>query len=760
MQDESRFGTRTRIHILMCTLLSLALFAFPSAAQIAGEVVSQTAIPISSVNGLSNIGDLDGDGIVDIAYTIVTSDILTIAFLNTDGTFSSTAQIGTGLGGLQADVDGTFFGYTTENIGDVDDDGVCDLAVGAPAADGGFIGGTQGYVHILLMNTNGTVKDETIIGEGLSGFTGPLGQTDEFGTAIAAVGDFDTDGVPDIMVSVPRSGTFGEIDSGGVWSLALNSDGTVKSEDFSPYLPGLTFFGEDNQFFGSSLASAGDRNGDGLQDVIVGAYGVDWINGMDSWGAAAVAYLKDSTGGLNLNSFHVHRPFECIPNVRSQFAYALDNIGDVDGDLIDDVAFGAPRDLGPTGDGGVYIHLLTQDGVYRALSEVKIASNTGGFSGVTGDSFGDSIAGLGDLDGDGLIEILVADSDCIWHLELGACSAVAVNSLDPANGYDAGGEVVTITADGMTHSADTTVLFGGVPSPSVTVYDTTGFRFVDAVTPAGAAGTVDVTVTNSCGSDVLAGSFTYDACLPFSVSAVTPTEGLSTGGTLVTITGTGLLQGNVNVDFGGTPMVVHGASTDTTLLVRTAAAPAAIVDVNVNSSCGSATIPGAFEFVENSIDDCQGSDVMNILRVNGSSIPFRQLSPSGSLAIVMGNPPANSNGSYVIHVTPGIPDESSLVALPFGLGQICHQILLTQGGNPSIVLNTIGRPNKIGATNYFGTPMADPPIAPAIALHRPSGDPANFLPGTYWTIIGLIHNRDSSASRNFSVTNSILLYFE
>lgn len=110
--------------------------------------------------------------------------------------------------------------------------------------------------------------------------------------------------------------------------------------------------------------------------------------------------------------------------------------------------------------------------------------------------------------------------------------APTADSIDPANGPEAGGTTVTLTGTGFDDS--TTVTVGGEAATDVTVVSDTEVTFV---TPAGTAGTADVVVTTTGGSDTLADAFTYDPAL--TVTAIDPESGPAAGGNTVTITGTG-----------------------------------------------------------------------------------------------------------------------------------------------------------------------------------------------------------------------------
>jgi hypothetical protein len=165
-----------------------------------------------------------------------------------------------------------------------------------------------------------------------------------------------------------------------------------------------------------------------------------------------------------------------------------------------------------------------------------------------------------------------------------------VTSVDPNAGPTAGGQSVTITGDGFQSGA--TVSFGGAPATGVSFISATSLT---AITPAGAAGAVDVAVTNP---DTQTGSLPggYTRVAPPTASGVTPTAGPTAGGTSVTITGTNF-TGVTNVTFDGMDAIRFTAASDTQIIVTTPAHGAGSVDVVVTTPGGGTTLTGAFTFV-------------------------------------------------------------------------------------------------------------------------------------------------------------------
>jgi len=142
-----------------------------------------------------------------------------ILFLNHDGTVKSWKKISATAGGFEGHLDRQdAFGTSVAALGDMDQDGIGDLAVGAQRDDDG--GRDNGALWILLMNPDATVKSEHKISETAGGFTGDLFENDFFGHAIAPLGDLDGNGTPDIAVGVLGDDDLGD-QSGAVWILTL-----------------------------------------------------------------------------------------------------------------------------------------------------------------------------------------------------------------------------------------------------------------------------------------------------------------------------------------------------------------------------------------------------------------------------------------------------------------------------------------------------------------------------------------------------------
>lgn len=408
-------------------LLSLALgfTVVNSSAQITGlksyVKISDTSGNFSGTlsngdnfGGAEGIGDLDGDGIEDVAVTAPLDDdgatdagAIWILFLDSNSNVKSYQKISNSEGGL-----GNIFhtheyvGYDIANLGDLDGDGVVDIAVGAPFSNNS--GTKKGTVYILFLNTNGTVKSVQEIRAGVAGFTATIDYVDYFGESVANIGDLNGDGIVDIAVGA-RGDDDGGAERGAVYILFLDTNGTVKSyQKISDTQGNFTGTLNYNVRFGSGIENIGDLNRDGVVDILVGSPWDD--DGGTDRGAAWILFL-DTNGTV--------KSHQKISDTQGNFGGVLDNsdlfgvynlfVGDIDKDGYDNILVTAQKDDdGGTDRGAVWLLNLNLDGTVR--DEFKISDSLSSFSGVLsdGDRFGNRISLLGDINNDGIIEIAVA----------------------------------------------------------------------------------------------------------------------------------------------------------------------------------------------------------------------------------------------------------------------------------------------------------------------------------------------------------------
>ena len=363
---------------------------------------------------VADINDLNVDGIRDIAVGAHQDDTggqdrgaIYVLFTNQNGTASSAHKVASGTNGGPVLADGDRFGISTAGIGDLNGDAYYDIAVGAYQDDTGSSGGTNstnaGALYVLFMEADGTVISNTKIASGLNG--GPvLAAEDRFGQSVAMIGDLDGDGIQELAVGAYQDDTGGQ-DRGSVYVLFMNANGTVKS--FLKVASGLNGGPNlaDGDRFGISVTSIGDFNSDGVPDLAAGAYQDD--TGGPTRGAFYVL-LMNANGSI-ASSVKIASSLNGGPTLADvdEFGRSIALLSDIDNNDVPDLAVGAYEDdTGGSNAGSVYILHMNADGTVSSFDKIADETN-GGPNLVEGDTFGRSVANIGDRNGDGVPDLAV-----------------------------------------------------------------------------------------------------------------------------------------------------------------------------------------------------------------------------------------------------------------------------------------------------------------------------------------------------------------
>jgi hypothetical protein len=297
-------------------------------------------------SAVAALGDIDGDGTLEVAVGAEYDDdggfnrgAVWIVSLDAAGAVAATRKISQTSGGFTGVLrDSDRFGNALASVGDLDGDGIGELAVGAVGSHAGGTG--RGAVWVLFLDAGGRVKTQQEISSTSGGFAGPLRDGDHFGMSLAALGDLDEDGLPDLAVGADLDDDGGS-SSGAVWVLFLAADGSVRAQAKLGALAGVPVGAVDR--LGASIALVGDVDGDGVPDLAAGALLDD--DGGSNAGAVWVLFLArdgalKGTAKISMHWGGFTGPL--APNVN--FGSALAALGDLDGDRKLDLAVGALND--------------------------------------------------------------------------------------------------------------------------------------------------------------------------------------------------------------------------------------------------------------------------------------------------------------------------------------------------------------------------------------------------------------------------------
>ncbi len=306
------------------------------------------------------------------------------------------------------------FGQSCAFVGDIDGDGNEDLAVGAPSDS--LLGHFNGALWIVFLDAKGNVRKLSEIREHASGFPAIMNEFSALGRSVTSLGDLDGDGVPDLAVGAPLwDGP--DKHRGGVWILFLTRSGEVSHAVEIGSDPRLRELGVGaGSGFGASLANLGDIDGDGSPEIAVGQ-DPEFDKGFKEGRSVFVVSLG-SKGDIRW-ARRIHDRTEMIGPDYSWFGQAVAGIGDLDGDGIPDLAVSNEYDAdGSEMAGAVWICFLDKNGSLKAKE--KISAWQGKFGGLLhgGSKLGSPLCGPGDIDGDGIPDLLAGSADGIWVLEM------------------------------------------------------------------------------------------------------------------------------------------------------------------------------------------------------------------------------------------------------------------------------------------------------------------------------------------------------
>jgi len=439
---------------------------------------------------VSGAGDFNADGTDDLIIGDNRSNRSIVVFGGADvgGTGSLSAlTIAEGTNTLKIDGprDGNYAGddYAGDSVsgaGDLNGDGIADVIIGAPHADGSseFRGGSS-YVVFGGESVDDSASLDLTALDGTDGFVvNGSGYNTTSGSSVSGAGDFNGDGAQDIIIGAPQLqlGTgeshivFGGVGVGSTGALELSSlDGQT----------GFVINGiATRDVAGTSVSDAGDFNGDGVSDVIIGAPYAD-PNGINGAGQSYIVFggvgvgdngtldllTLDGTNGFAING----------TNDFSDVGFSVSSAGDINGDGISDVIIAARS----TGE----IHVVFGGVGVGAGGAFDLASlnGTNGFVITTETLFsvGNSVSAAGDVNNDGVSDVIISsfnENDGTFDLAFVIFGMVTASPTPPS----------TITCNGLPVTVNLTI--GQTPTSGDDVIQ--GTSGADTITALGGSDTI------------------------------------------------------------------------------------------------------------------------------------------------------------------------------------------------------------------------------------------------------------------------------
>ncbi|PUE22712.1 hypothetical protein B9Z39_16920, partial [Limnohabitans sp. JirII-29] len=365
--------------------------------------------------GQSNTStDLSLSGLSDGSYVLYTVDAVgnlsaaSSQGLTVTGVDLSAVAAGTGGFVINGQANGDRSGWSVSDAGDVNGDGLADLLVGTPDNSSG-----AGTTYVVFGTTAASAIELSNVAAGTGGFViNGISAGDTSGYSVSSAGDVNGDGLADLLLGAPANiyidNSVGH--SYVVWGTTATS--AIELSDVAAGSGGFVINGQaSGDLSGKSVASAGDVNGDGLADLLVGApysstsagsnTGRSYVVfGTTATNAVELSDVTAGTGGFVINGI-------CAGDISGE---SVSSAGDVNGDGLADLLVGVRISNTSAGNNAGRSYVVFGTTATSAIELSNVVAGTGGFvinGQASGDLSGNSVAGVGDVNGDGLADLLV-----------------------------------------------------------------------------------------------------------------------------------------------------------------------------------------------------------------------------------------------------------------------------------------------------------------------------------------------------------------
>ncbi|MEO0373501.1 MAG: hypothetical protein AAF329_02510 [Cyanobacteria bacterium P01_A01_bin.17] len=388
---------------------------------------------------ISGTGDTNGDGFDDI---IIGESVNAISRIGQDRPGKSYVIFGSDQGFekslnlsalngrngfvLEGEIAASPLGINVSRAGDINGDGLDDLLIGSPYAnlipDDGADASGQAYIVFGTTEGFSTSVDLPSL-DGRDGFViNGLGEVDLLGNSVSQVGDINGDGVDDLIIGTVQANVSSgysmvgnyrvrEYFGGESYIIFGNTEGF--SADFSVAdlngSNGFTITSNDRDLSNIVVSNAGDINGDGIDDAVIGTR-----NAAGRSGGVGESYIVFGTArgfdaSFNIDALDGSNGFIVSGfEIRDDTGTFVSSAGDINGDGIDDLAIGASRAY--DGAGQTYVIFGTVEEFDASFNLADLSGNNGFVVNGTADSFdrlGTSVSSAGDINGDGIDDLLI-----------------------------------------------------------------------------------------------------------------------------------------------------------------------------------------------------------------------------------------------------------------------------------------------------------------------------------------------------------------